>query len=64
MHYKRMPIEKESPEEKGYANILYNLAESSVTDLKLGELQLQLENIPLEYIPHRGKTELRKLIAK
>ena len=40
MQYKRMPIEKESPEETGYSNILYNLAESSVTDLQFHELDL------------------------
>ena len=63
MLYKRMPIEEESPEERGYATIQYNLSESSVTDMRLSDIGLQLDNIPLEYIPHRGKTELRKLIA-
>jgi len=29
-----MPIEVESPEMIGYSNIPYNLAESSVTDLR------------------------------
>jgi aspartate/methionine/tyrosine aminotransferase len=58
-----MPIEKESPEETGYSNILYNLAESSVTDLQFGELGLSLDNLKLEYIAHRGHTGLRKLIA-
>ena len=47
MRYKRMAIEKESPEETGYGNILYNLAESSVTDLQLGELNLDLRHIKL-----------------
>jgi aspartate/methionine/tyrosine aminotransferase len=63
MLYKRMPIEKESPEETGYDNILYNLAESSVTDLKFDELNLSLDNLKLEYIAHRGHSGLRKLIA-
>jgi len=63
MNYKRMPIEKESPEETGYDNILYNLAESSVTDLQFHELGLSLENLKLEYIAHRGHLELRQLIA-
>lgn len=63
MQYKRMPIEKESPEETGYDNIVYNLAESSVTDLKFNELGLSLNNLKLEYIAHRGHTGLRKLIA-
>ena len=42
MHYKRMPIEKESPEEIGYGNIEFNLAESSVTDLRFDELNISL----------------------
>src|SRR5258706_14006134 len=63
MLYKRMPIEKESPEETGYSNILYNLAESSVTDLQFHELNLLLDQLTLEYIAHRGHTDLRKLIA-
>ncbi len=64
MLYKRMPIEKESPEEIGYSNIRYNLSESSVTDIKMGELNLQLNDLKLEYIGHRGKPELRRLIVK
>ncbi|MEP6749851.1 MAG: aspartate aminotransferase, partial [Bacteroidota bacterium] len=63
MLYKRMPIEKESPEETGYDNILFNLAESSVTDLKFDELNLFLDHLKLEYIAHRGHSGLRKLIA-
>ncbi|OQP65935.1 aspartate aminotransferase [Niastella vici] len=63
MLYKRMPIEKESPEEKGYDTILYNLAESSVSDLRFNELNIQLGDLKLEYIPHRGNTTLRQLIA-
>jgi aspartate/methionine/tyrosine aminotransferase len=64
MKYTRMPIEKESPEEIGYENILYNLSESSVTDIKLGQLHLHLNALALEYIGHRGNTALRKLIVK
>lgn len=64
MLYKRMPIEKESPEEIGYDNIKYNLSESSVTDIKMKELNLSLEELKLEYIGHRGKTELRQMIIK
>lgn len=63
MLYKRMPIEMESPEEKGYDSILYNLAESSVTDLTFNELNLQLGGLKLEYIPHRGHTKLRQMLA-
>lgn len=64
MHYTRMPIEKESPEEIGYNNIEYNLAESSVTDIVIEELQLSLKDIKLEYVGHRGKEALRELIGK
>lgn len=63
MLYKRMPIEMESPEEKGYDSILYNLAESSVSDLTFNELNLQLGTLKLEYIPHRGHVPLREMIA-
>lgn len=63
MLYKRMPIEKESPEEKGYESILYNLAESSVTDLSFDELNIQLTGLKLEYIPHRGNVQLRQMLA-
>src|SRR5581483_2162776 len=63
MLYKRMPIEQESPEETGYDTILYNLSESSVSDLTFGELNLQLNHIKLEYIPHRGHMGLRSAIA-
>lgn len=63
MLYKRMPIEKESPEEKGYDTILHNLAESSVSDLGFNELNLQLGHLKLEYIPHRGHTILRQMIG-
>jgi aspartate/methionine/tyrosine aminotransferase len=58
-----MPIEKESPEEKGYDSILFNLAESSVTDLTFGELNIQLNELKLEYIPHRGNVQLRQMLA-
>jgi aspartate/methionine/tyrosine aminotransferase len=64
MLYKRMPIERESPEEIGYDNIKYNLSESSVTDLKMSELDLSLKDLTLEYIGHRGKPALRALIVK
>ena len=49
-----MPIEKESPEEIGYGNIEFNLAESSVTDLRFDELNISLNDLKLEYIGHRG----------
>ncbi|HEV8511978.1 MAG TPA: aminotransferase class I/II-fold pyridoxal phosphate-dependent enzyme [Cyclobacteriaceae bacterium] len=64
MLYQRMPIEKESPEEIGYGSIEFNLAESSVTDLKFEELNLQLGQLKLEYIAHRGSTGLRNKIIE
>ena len=64
MLYQRMPIEKESPEEIGYSSIEFNLAESSVTDLKFEELNLKLDQLKLEYIAHRGSTVLRKKIIE
>jgi aspartate/methionine/tyrosine aminotransferase len=62
MIYKRMPIEKESPEELGYGNIRYNLAESSVSDFLLKDLSLKVGDLSLCYTDHRGKPELRELI--
>jgi aspartate/methionine/tyrosine aminotransferase len=64
MHYTRMPIEQESPEEIGYGNIEFNLAESSVTDIRFGELNLSLNALKLEYIEHRGKKIFCELIVK
>ena len=46
MKYRRMPIEIESPEQIGYGNIRCNLTESSVTDLRLDELGLELGSLP------------------
>lgn len=63
MKYVRMPIEVESPEERGYATIRYNLAESSVTDRTLGEFNLDLGQAVLAYGDHRGLPELRAAIA-
>ncbi len=59
-----MPIEIESPEQFGYERIKYNLAESSVTDLKFSSLDLNLENLVLAYGDHRGKPELRAAMAQ
>jgi len=64
MLYQRMPIEKESPEEIGYGSIEFNLAESSVTDLKFEELNLKLDQLKLEYIAHRGSSNLRSKIIE
>src|SRR5436305_12874676 len=64
MNYQRMPIEIESPEQMGYDKIKYNLTESSCTDLALGDLGLDLKGLLVAYCDHRGKTELRDLIAR
>lgn len=64
MHYKRMPIEVESPEEMGYATIQYNLAESSVRDIYFRDLKLNLDDLFMCYGEHRGKAELRSEIVR
>ena len=58
-----MPIEIESPEQFGYDLIEFNLAESSVTDVKFGDLKINLDDLVLAYGDHLGKPELRALIA-
>jgi aspartate/methionine/tyrosine aminotransferase len=63
MQYVRMPIEIESPEEVGYDTIKYNLTESSVADLSLSDIGPLDASIKLAYTDHKGKPELRKLIA-
>lgn len=50
-------------EELGYDTIRCNLSESSVTDRRLGDLNLQLDDILLCYGDHRGAPDLRRLIA-
>ena len=64
MNYVRMPIEIESPEQIGYDHIKYNLLESSIADMKLGDLNLHLEELVLAYGNHVGHPKLRELIAK
>lgn len=63
MKYRRMPIEIESPEQFGYDNIKCNLTESSVTDMSLSQLGLDLNSLVLAYTDHLGKRELRELLA-
>ncbi len=58
-----MAIEIESPEELGYSTIKNNLSESSVSDLKLSDLGLDLQELLLSYPAHRGLPELRERIA-
>ena len=62
--YRRTPIEKESPEEFGYERIKYNLAESSVPDFILGDLDLDLSDLALCYTDHLGNPRLRQYIAE
>ncbi len=65
MRYTRSAIERESPEQYGYDRIKFNLSESSVTDMRLGDLgELDLSNLVLAYGNHLGKRELRELIAR
>ncbi|MDB6168408.1 MAG: pyridoxal phosphate-dependent aminotransferase [Verrucomicrobia bacterium] len=64
MKYRRMPIEIESPEQMGYDTIKYNLTESSCADLAMSELDLDLQGLLVAYCDHRGKVELRDLIAR
>jgi aspartate/methionine/tyrosine aminotransferase len=65
MRYRRMPIEVESPEEVGYDAIRCNLAESSMRDRVLGDLQLNVDlaKTILLYGDHRGHPALRALLA-
>ena len=63
MFYRRMPIEIESPEGFGYDKIDCNLSESSFTDQRLSDLGITVHNLLLFYGDHKGKTELRELIA-
>jgi aspartate/methionine/tyrosine aminotransferase len=63
MDFRRMPIEIESPEERGFANLDCNLTESSFTDQSLGDLGVDLERLLLSYVDHRGHPALRAAIA-
>lgn len=63
MRYRRLPIEIESPEERGYDTIRNNLTESSVRDLSLGGLGIDLGDLVLCYGDHRGSPRLRSVIA-
>ena len=63
MNYKRMPIEIESPEQLGYGNIKHNLTESSVSDMPLKKLGIDLNGLVLAYTDHAGKPELREAVA-
>src|SRR4029077_21210567 len=63
MDYRRMPIEAESPEQFGYDRIRFNLAESSVADTPLRDLDVSLDELVLLYGDHLGRPGLRAAIA-
>ncbi len=63
MNYQRMPIEVESPEQMGYGNVKYNLTESSFTDTKWQDLNVNLDDLVLCYVDHLGHPGLRQLLA-
>jgi aspartate/methionine/tyrosine aminotransferase len=63
MDYRRMPIEAESPEQFGYDRIRFNLAESSVADTPLRDLDVSLADLVLMYGDHMGRPGLRTSIA-
>src|SRR4051794_2183354 len=63
MHYERMPIEIESPEEMGYEALTCNLTESSFTDAQLDALGLDLAGLVLAYGDHVGHRGLREVLA-
>jgi aspartate/methionine/tyrosine aminotransferase len=64
MRYTRMPIEIEAPEEKGYNTIRYNLAESSMRDISMRDLDVDLKDLVLFYGEHRGIAKLRQAIIE
>lgn len=64
MHFPRMPIEEESPEQLGYDKIKFNLTESSVRDRSLADLGADLSQLTLAYTDHLGHPGLRALLAQ
>jgi aspartate/methionine/tyrosine aminotransferase len=66
MHFRRMPIEVESPEQMGYDTIRNNLSESSYTDTLLRDTGIDtgLYDMLLTYGSHAGHEGLRQLIVK
>jgi aspartate/methionine/tyrosine aminotransferase len=63
MRYRRLAIEIESPEERGYDTIRHNLTESSYTDRRLEDYGVDLAGLTMAYGDHRGLPELRELVA-
>jgi aspartate/methionine/tyrosine aminotransferase len=64
MNYKRMPIEIEAPEQLGYHTIDCNLTESSYTDFRFRDLGLDLNELLISYVDHRGHPGLRMLLSE
>jgi len=65
MHYRRTPIEIESPEQLGYDVIENNLAESSFSDMSLAGygIEADVTDLLLPYADHLGLERLRRTIA-
>lgn len=63
MRYRRMIMEVESPEQIGYEQVRFNLAESSMADRRLGDLGVDLDDLLLSYGDHLGDPGLRECIA-
>lgn len=63
MRFRRLPIEIESPEEMGYGKLACNLTESSVADMRLADLNIDLSGHVLSYTDHHGLLVLRERIA-
>lgn len=62
--FTRHPIEIESPEERGYDSIRFNLTESSFTDGTLDDFEIDLGGIVLAYGDHLGHPDLRALLSE
>jgi aspartate/methionine/tyrosine aminotransferase len=60
-----MPIEIESPEELGYDTIANNLSESSFSDMRLADYDIDADvsELVLQYGDHLGLPRLRKQVA-
>jgi len=63
MKYMRMPIEIEAPEQLGYESIECNLTESSYTDFKFKDLGINIDDLVIAYVDHRGHKGLRTLLS-
>ena len=63
IHYRRMIIEVESPEERGDAAIRHNLAEGFIREVPLAEVGVDLSRVVPAYGDHAGMPDLRALVA-